>query len=161
MITGYVKEEYHQAFMALLTFVKNNGLQYIIDRDDREECSAAVDWIIESGVKGTAFGLVTKYLKSAIKEKKTECVKILQNSDLNSKNYRDVFSTTFMAIINDLTFVPDERKEQIRRVIHGEKGVEDEKECIRLLQNLLYSILPKYFKISSTEMRAFVASLDV
>lgn len=160
MSTGYVKEEYHQAFMTLLLFVKSNGLQYITDLDGREECEAAVDWIINSGVNGTGFCLTTKYLKSAIKEKKKECVRILQNSDLDSQIYRDAFSTTFMSIIDGLTFVPTDRKKQIRRVIEGEKDPEDEKECIRLLQDLLYAILPKYFKISSTEMRAFVAALD-
>lgn len=157
-IVYYDRKEYYDALEAVILFIKERGLENIDDLDDREECESSVDWLLESE-RGAAFKLSAKYFSLAVKSKKEICVAALKNTNLNSKEYRDSFIAAFMKVIDDLSFIPTPRKDQIRRVVNGKRNLKDEQDCIVLLQNLLYAVLPRFFeKVNSNDIRALVAS---
>lgn len=160
MSKAYNRTEYYDALEAVLVFIKKRGLTYITDVDEHEECETSVDWLLDSK-RGAAFKLSAKYFSTAVKSKKEVCVAALKNTNLNCQIYRDSFNSAFMEVVNDLDFIPKPRKAQIKRVVEGKKALKDEQDCIILLQDLLYAILPKFFKVDSTALRAMVAKTDM
>lgn len=157
MSKAYNRTEYYDALEAVIVFIKERGLKYITDLDEHEECETSVDWLLESK-RGPAFKLSAKYFSTAVESKKEICVAVLKNSDLTSEDYRNAFNAAFMEVVNDLSFIPKPRKAQIKRVVEGKKDLKDEQDCIVLLQDLLYTILPKFFKINSAAIRAMVTA---
>ncbi len=160
MSKHYKKEDYYNQLELVIRFIQEHGLKYLTDIDEHEECEAAVKWMLDSK-RGPGFKITARYFASSVKDFRKECITALTDSDLDSKAYRDNFAATFMKIINNLTFIPTPRKEQIRKVVEGEKSLNDEKQCILLLQDLLYTILPKYYKVNSAAIRALVQQASV
>lgn len=160
MSKHYKKEEYYNQLEIVIRFIQDHGLKYLTDIDEHQECEAAVKWMLDSK-RGPGFKITARYFASSVKDFRKECVTALKGSDLDSKAYRDNFAATFMKIIDNLTFIPTPRKSQIRKVVEGEKTLEDEKQCISLLQGLLYTILPKYYKVSAESIRELVNMASV
>ncbi len=160
MSKHYKKEEYYAQLEIVIRFIQDHGLKYLTDVDEHQECEAAVKWMLDSK-RGPGFKITARYFASSVKCFRKECIAALKGSDLDSKTYRDNFAATFMKIIYNLKFIPSPRKEQIRKVVEGEKSVDDEKNCILLLQDLLYAILPKYYKVNSDAIRQLVGSADI